>query len=257
MRTIKVRKNDKTRRDRRGAGTWKCPPVRSDITFSKTTNSNWQNECAWSRCYKLASLGKPTYKWSFDHVILLRAVLLLTSENGVGSRNGEGETLQCSTGSAKARMVLQSFWSWLRWPGLYIPTRISHWMWVAWKDARPWAKELSAARAIFQDPDPWRLSADSPLGRWDKKNSSLKRNLTNHGVCHITRGDYNTVAQRNHSSYDRQHFHISKLCCSNFFGKSNEVLCHNNKRSIQSLTPKSFCLKTTSCTSCKVSQIRY
>lgn len=34
------RKNDKTRRDRKGAGTWKCPPMRSGTIISKIKDQN-------------------------------------------------------------------------------------------------------------------------------------------------------------------------------------------------------------------------
>lgn len=90
--------------------------------------------------------------------MLLRTAFLSTSENGKGSRNEQMETWCCNASpmaGSRARLVLQLSRVELRWPRLYTPTCISHWMWAALESGRTLNKG-----AFHSSGNPWR---DWPL----------------------------------------------------------------------------------------------
>ena len=76
-----------------------------------------------------------------------------------------------------------------------------------------------------------RLLIDSSPTSWGNK-LSLKGGLAHHSVCHIT----TRWLQKKQRSEEpicpviNIPNTFSEACCSNVLGKSNDVLCHNNKR---------------------------
>lgn len=151
--------------------------------------------------------------------MFIKGCLALKSGNGGRHRNGKRETWNWNgspTGSSRARMILQSYWSWAEMAphgsaiGCELPC----------KGAKGQLRQSSKG-LIHQD---CLLTASRKL-----------KQKTRHRVCRITvRCLQLQLLKGTYLSCDQQHPHtFSKFCSSNFHGKSNEILFHNNKREIQ------------------------
>lgn len=103
---------------------------------------------------------------------------------------------------------------------------------------------------------PWKTICWQQSQKWAATSFSLRGDLAHHSSCHTTvRWLQQPVLKGTHLSHKKQHLHtFYKLCSSYFYA----IIIMKDKSKL--LTPKSFQLKTTSCTShslTKVIHVRY